>query len=311
MTPHNVVPLPDHQAVFQLDHRERMRWHFGDQYPRPFFYPLTGPSGAPLTRMGHPGAENHDHHQSVWFAHHDVNGHNFWANGQGTRIRQKHWLVYEDGDNQCAMATRLGWFAADDQEQVEQQVIAALSPDDSGGMFLDLQLTFRAPKDREVVFGQTNFGFLAVRLAKSISVHFGGGEITSSEGLVGEAAIFGQFARWMDYSGPVTMLNKNGKAQTATEGITYFDHPANHASPAHWHVRSDGWMGASPCMHGSIGIDANEDLTFRYLLHAHDGGANSNRSEAVFDAFAASPGYVVEKSRRKHRQYDLRRVGEE
>lgn len=311
MTPHNVIPLPDQQAEFQLDHRGRMLWHFGNHYPRPFFYPLTGPSGASLTRMGHPGAENHDHHQSIWFAHKDVNGHDFWSNGSDTRIRQKHWLVYEDGNRQCAMASVLGWFTADGVEQMEQQVVAALSPDDKRGMFLDLQLTFRAPKEREVNFGQTNFGFLAVRVAKSISVHFGGGEIVSSEDLVGESAIFGQFARWMDYSGPVTVLGKDGKPKTVTEGITYFDHPGNHASPAHWHVRSDGWMGASPCMHAALGIDAGKELTFRYLLHAHGGGANANRSEAVFDAFAASPGYVVEKSKRKHRQYDLRRTGEE
>ena len=37
------------------------------------------PSGATLTRIGHPGAENHDHHRSVWFAHHKVNGLDFWS----------------------------------------------------------------------------------------------------------------------------------------------------------------------------------------------------------------------------------------
>lgn len=308
MPAHTVTPLPGHQAAFALDHRERMRWHFGEDYPRPFFFPFTGPSGADLTRMGHPGAENHDHHQSIWFAHKDVNGHDFWSNGTGTKIRQKNWLVYEDGDTQAAMASLLGWYAADGVEQMEQQVVAALSPDSAGGMFLDLQLTFRAPKDREVLFGQTNFGFLAVRAAKSLSVHFGGGEITNSEGLVGEAAIFGQFARWMDYSGPVTALDGSGKPMTGTEGITYFDHPSNHGSPVHWHVRSDGWMGASPGMHAALGIDAGKNLTFRYLLHAHGGGADAEQSNILWQAFAGSPAYVVEKSTGKHRQWDLRRA---
>ena len=55
-----VVPLPDHQAAFRIDGAERLRWHFGPSYPRPFFFPLIGPSGTPLTRMGHPGDPGHD-----------------------------------------------------------------------------------------------------------------------------------------------------------------------------------------------------------------------------------------------------------
>ena len=52
-----LIPLPEHQVAFQVDGAERLRWHFGPQYPRPFFYPLIGPaSGLSVTRMGHPGA---------------------------------------------------------------------------------------------------------------------------------------------------------------------------------------------------------------------------------------------------------------
>ena len=61
--------MPDNQVSLQIDGEERTRWHFDAKYPRPFFYPLIGPSGDTLTRMGHPGAQNHDHHRSVWWAH--------------------------------------------------------------------------------------------------------------------------------------------------------------------------------------------------------------------------------------------------
>ena len=60
-----LVPLPDQQLSFQVDGSERLRWHFGPAYPRPFFYPLRGPSGSVLPRMGHPGAPDHDHEISV------------------------------------------------------------------------------------------------------------------------------------------------------------------------------------------------------------------------------------------------------
>ncbi len=85
-----VLPEPDHAFSFRIDGREVTRWNEGRSYPRPFFFPVIGPSGFSLTRMGHPGAPDHDHHQSIWFAHNTVMGFNFWANDTGATIRQSH-----------------------------------------------------------------------------------------------------------------------------------------------------------------------------------------------------------------------------
>jgi len=110
-----LLPLPEHQVSFQIDGRERLRWHFGLQYPRPFFFPLTGPkSGQSVTRMGHPGAPNHDHHRSVWFAHNLVQGVNNWGDEGPGRIRQSEWIAYQDGDDEAVMAVKLGWFDGHD-----------------------------------------------------------------------------------------------------------------------------------------------------------------------------------------------------
>ena len=295
-----IIPLPDHQVVFQIDGQERLRWHHGPDYPRPFFYPLVGPSGGSLTRMGHPGAANHDHHRSVWFAHHDVQGVDFWGDQTEARIRQKHWLCYRDGDDEAVMATLLGWYGGEGaQELMEQEVVAVVRPGDERETLIELQATFR-PKAEVLEFGKTNFGFLAVRVAKHISAYFGGGELTNSEGVRGEPEIFGKPARWMDYGGPVPA--------GGTEGITYFDHPANLGYPSHWHVREDGWMGTSVCMHGPRAALRDEPLVLRYLLHAHGGDVDADRANRVADEFARTKGYAVERSKAKHRQYEVRRI---
>ena len=117
-----VVPLPDHQASFRIDGSERLRWHFGPSYPRPFFYPLVGPSGNVLTRMGHPGDPSHDHHRSIWFAHEKVLGINFWGDQTTARIRQKNWLCYKDGADEAIMAARLGWFDGHDPKELLDQM---------------------------------------------------------------------------------------------------------------------------------------------------------------------------------------------
>ena len=85
--------MPDNQVSLQIDGEERARWHFDAKYPRPFFYTLIGPSGDTLTRMGHPGAQNHDHHRSVWWAHAKVDGEDYWSENGGTQIRQRLWLA--------------------------------------------------------------------------------------------------------------------------------------------------------------------------------------------------------------------------
>ena len=299
-----VEPLADHQVSFVIDETERLRWHFGPSYPRPFFFPLLGPAGSPLTRMGHPGASNHDHHRSVWFAHQKVLGIDFWSDNTAARIRQKNWLVFEDGDDEAVMAVLLGWYDGHDpQELLEQEVIAAVRPGPEGETFLELQSTFR-PKAESLEFGKTNFGFLAVRLAKSIAEYFGGGRLTNSARKTGEPAIFGQPAHWMDYSGPV----HGADGKETVEGITYFDHPNNPGQPTRWHVREDGWMGASPCMDQPQVTTHKKPLVVRYLLHAHRGEVDPTRADKLLAEFAKRPGYSVARSKAKHQQHELHRV---
>lgn len=295
-----VVPLPDHQASFRVDGRERLRWHFGPLYPRPFFYPLVGPSGLSLTRMGHPGAPNHDHHRSIWFAHEKVLGINFWSDATKAVIRQQQWLCYQDGEDECAMAVLLGWFDGHDpKELLRQELVVAVRPGPRDGLRVEVQATFRPTADA-LEFGKTNFGFLAVRVAKSISEHFGGGVLTNGNGKEHEAAIFGKPATWMDCSGPVT--------KDVIEGITYIDHPSNPGHPVAWHVREDGWMGAAPCLGGPLTATRKDPLRLRYLLDAHAGKVDAKSANDLFDDFAATKGWEVAKAGVKHLEYVAQRV---
>lgn len=296
-----LIPLPDHQVSFRVDGDERLRWHHGPQYPRPFFYPLLGPaSGLSLTRMGHPGAPDHDHHRSVWFAHEKVSGVNFWTDRTAARVRQLQWLAYQDGDAEAVMAVRLGWNDGHDpKDLLEQDLFAALIPGPDRETFLELQSTFR-PTANQIELGKTNFGFLAVRVAKAISAFFGGGVLTNSEGAIAEPAIFGKPAAWVDYGGEQPGGHK--------EGVTFFDHPSNPGHPTPWHVREDGWMGASACFAGPRTVTRAEPLTLRYLLHARRGLLDPKRADDAFRAFAARPPLELVKAPAKHTAFGVRRA---
>lgn len=295
-----LVPLPDNQVSFTVDGVERLRWHAGTTAPRPFFYPLLGPSGQPLTRIGHPGAPDHDHHRSIWFAHNKVLGINFWGDTSPARIRQLDWIAYHDGDEEAVMGVKLGWFDGHDPKPlIMQEVIAALRPGENGETFLELQTTLTPLADM-LELEKTNFGLLAVRVAKNLSVHFGGGQLTDSEGRTGEPAIFGNRAAWVDYSGSIL--------PNVVEGITFFDHPQNPGHPSHWHVREDGWMGASLCFAEGRVITKADPLRLRYLLHAHRGGADATQAVNVLRAFAERPVFRISKTKVKHEMWTIERT---
>lgn len=303
-----VIPIAAHQVSFQIEGVEKFRWDFSDDYPRPFFYPFRGPSGEMLTRMGHPGAPDHDHHQSIWFANNRVNGFDFWANGKQTKIRQRQWYAYEDGQDEAIMGCRLDWIDPDGVSLMQQELIAAIVPMENNEYAMELQFTLTPTRPGATVeLDKTNFAFLAIRVAKTISAQFGGGVITNSEGQVGEHDIFGKSARWVDYSGPVGVGEGESRISTV-EGITCFDHPSNHHYPTPWHVRDDGWIGAAVNLNEGITLDAETSLTLRYLLHAHRDSYQHEKATSVHEVFALRPGFVLSKGTKPGFQYEIKRA---
>jgi hypothetical protein len=280
-----LVPQADDQVAFVVAGKERLRWHAGRRYPRPFFFPLIGPSGLSLTRMGHPAAPDHDHHRSLWLGHHNVGGVNFWEERGGTQqIRQEQWVHYQDGEDEAGMVVDLGWFDAHNVRLLKQQLIAVLRPLDGGETWLELQLSFTPIMDG-LELAKTNFGFMGLRVAKDLSIHYGGGQLTNSEGATGEPAIFAKPARWVDYSGPIT--------NEVTEGVTWFDHPSNPGHPTSWHVRADGWMSAAFNLRETWKLKAKEPLRLRYGFHLHKDGHDAKIAGERIKAFAATSAWEV------------------
>jgi hypothetical protein len=280
-----LVPQPDDQLSFQVDGQEKLRWHFSPRYPRPFFFPLIGPSGRSLTRMGHPAAANHDHHRSLWWGHRSINNVNFWEERGGSQqIRQENWVHYQDGADEAGMVVRLGWFDNHNVRQMRQELIAVYRPLPRNEGLLELQTTF-TPQAARLPLIQTNFGFLGLRVAASLSAHFGGGHLTGSTGDEGEQRLFGQQTHWMDYSGPIV--------GTTWEGITWFDHPSNPNHPTSWHVRDDGWMSAAFCLRSAHIIEKNQPLRLRYAFHIHAGPVARQTADAHRQNFANSAAWSV------------------
>lgn len=304
-----IEPLAEQQFGFFIGPTEVTRWHFSDRAPRPYFFPVNGPSGVSLTRMGHPGAPNHDHHRSFWFAHNDLLGIDFWSETTTARIRQSQWYAIDDGDDMARIAFELLWTDGHDpQPLIKQDVFVTLRSIQDGSAStdwsLELQSDLRSTADG-VEFRQSNFGILGLRVAKSLSVVFGEGEVTGADGSKGEPKLFGKPNRWVDYSGQVYTGGPNAADNPTVEGMTLIDHMSNVSHPASWHVRADGWIGPSLSRNASVLVPRDQPLRCRYLLYVHSGGCNSDKVNRLADQFDRSPPLRVQKGMQPHCQFEL------
>ena len=263
--PHvQVLPLPYDQASFEQQGKELTRYHFGASLKRPFLYPVNGIAGRSLTRMGHPRDPiSHSHHNSVWISHQNVGGVNFWEDRPGPQIKCERIEQYEDGDASAWLLAVNTWQDADGKTIMLERRRIEVQPHSPEQWLMLIDMQLEAPDNEPLVLGETAFGMIGVRMAKTIGVHDGGGRILNSEGSAGEPDIFRKPARWVDYSGPA--------APGATGGITLMDHPSNPGHPTPFHVRSDGWMGVCLTFAAPITIEPGRPLRLRYGLWTHAG----------------------------------------
>ncbi|MBM4086590.1 MAG: hypothetical protein FJ272_17540 [Planctomycetes bacterium] len=280
-----IIPLSDEQVSFQAvgggatPAREVLRYNFSPRCPKPYIFPLIGPAGLPVTRVGHPhDPVGHRHHRSIWVTHDHVNGVSFWADGAAT-IAHDRIVKLDDGPEKATLTFRNAWRDGSGRALLsETRAITLWRPTD-GEAIVDLLLSFTpATAMPSVTFGKTPFGFLGVRVARTMSVTDGGGTLRNSEGGVNEEGVFWKRARWMDFSGPILPNEING--------VTVFDHPSNPRHPTVWHVRNEGWMGAAFCQAEEYVLKQGETLNLRYRLLAHRGGADQSAFDAQWRAFA-------------------------
>lgn len=265
------VPLGYDGVSFQVDGVELARYNSGLSVHRPYIFPLIGPSGRMLTRMGHPHDPiGHRHHYSVWIAHHRVNGLDFWSDLEENRQQHIHFLELNDGPESASLLCEILWSSGsrtllNERRQYSVRYPSAFPPPGRASMhiywYLDIT-TSLSPVEGKVTLNTTPFGLLGVRVAKSVCVRDGGGSILNSHGQKNETGTFARPAKWCDYSGFV--------AEDIREGIAVFDSPQNFGFPPKWHTRDDGWFCPSHFRDSPLTIE--NTVTFRYRLFIHSGG---------------------------------------
>jgi len=293
--------------IRQLDDRLRIEIDgelFAEYYyrdvSRPFLYPVRAAGGEDVSRHwpireADNEERDHPHHRSLWYAHGEVNGHDFWSeSGRAGKTVHVEFSEVRSGPevgiirSRNQLVTREG-----DVLGTEDFVLRIYRATDF--RLLDFDVTIHASHG-DLVFGDTKEGTMAIRLAETMRLRpnkFNEGKptghIVNSEG-VRDGATWGKRAAWVDYCGPV-----DGEIL----GVAIFDHPTNPRHPTWWHVRDYGLFAANPFgVHdfenkpagtGNLRVPSGESMTFRYRFYIHSGDETAARVAERYQEYVASP----------------------
>jgi hypothetical protein len=274
-----------------------------------YFYPLIGPGGVNMTRSWpmKPDAEgeekDHQHHRSLWFAHGAVNGVDFWAETpKSGKVQHDQFVEVKSGTDSGLIKSTCKWVAPDGKIVCTDERTFRVYNRPGNERLFDFEITIKAPADRDILFGDTKEGTMAVRVNEQMRVAAPGnkpgkGHIVQSTGVrddqappkPGQTQTWGKRAEWCDYNGPV-----DGKQV----GIAIFNHPSNPVHPTPWHVREGGLFAANPFgIHdfekkepgaGNLNVPAGKTITFKYRFYIHEGDEKQAKVAERYKEYVSS-----------------------
>ena len=270
-------------------------YRHGPEWFRPYFHPVLGPHGLPVTRgfpmvADLPGeTSDHPHHKGIWSAYGEAGGVDNWAEAETSgRTLHRGFETVESGPAFGRFIALGDWVDHDGGLAVlaERRTITVYATVPYRLFDYELELTATGS---DVLFGDTKEGgFISLRVASSMDAK-AAGRLENSRGGVGESEVWGKRAEWCDYSGPV-----EGK----TAGVAFLENPASFGHPTYWHARDYGLMSANPfglseflgeghC--GDYVLPAGETIVFSYRVYIHEGDAGTGQVDPMYRAYTSPP----------------------
>jgi hypothetical protein len=250
--------------------------------PKPYFHPLLGPGGLPLTLY-----EPHDHlwHRGLWFTIKFVNGENFWEEQPpfGTQETDPEPRIDAQPDGSVAVSSNMLWRRPEGEIALleRRQWIWSATED---GFAIDwsstLTPTVDTLLDRTPYTTWGGYGGLAFRGTRGLGA-------TRFLTPAGERErMRGERAPWCDLSGRLD----GGPDLSA--GICFLDPPTNvrHPTPFYGHPAPGSFLNAAFLFHDPLHLSKGQMLTLRYRVLVHDGIWDAARAQAEWEQYVPEVG---------------------
>ena len=281
----------DNAIDVTVDGRAFTTFRYGTDGFRPYFFPVLGPGGSPVTRgETSDNSSDHVHHRSLYVAYGEVNDVDVWAEGENSgRVVHQSFTDKSGGAAVGKIYTENDWVnKAGEKLMSDRQNFRIYNTPDTGTI-IDLDLTFIASAG-DVYFGDTKEGgIISVRVNPSMNAS-DGGKIENAYGGTNEGETWGKRAQWCDYSGIV---------EGTPVGVAVFDHLSNPRYPTYWHVRNYGLMTTNifgtgtfegdQSKDGSYTLKSGEEMNFRFRVLIHAGDAATGQVAQKYHDFINPP----------------------
>jgi len=294
------------QIDVAIDGHPFTTYYFDPAQAKPYLQPLRTASGTVVTRgfpIGNDVPEAHakdrqlePHQRDFYFAHGDINGVNFWAEEAFSRFYGPQSMPFGrtvfrklDAVPSGSRNTLRAEFALESPKGVIGTEIQELTfSGDRSTRQIDAAFTLRADHGA-IAMNDTKEGTFAIRVAPELNSP--PGLMLNARSAIGEPAIWGKPAEWVDYSGTI------GGERV---GIAIFDHPRNFRHPTTWHARGYGLFSVNPFglraftsdpkVDGTYRIESGGSLTLRYRVLIHGGDALQADIPGAYRRYAEAAG---------------------
>ncbi len=278
------------------------RYHYGDQWRKPFLWPVNAEGGLGITR-DYPMetestpriARDHPHHKSFWSAYGEVNGHDLWAEGNNAGNQRSGQITFGSGDAYGWIRAENVWEDKDGNPLLDELREYRFYAAPETARLFDAHVTLKASHGEVLLSDTKEGGIVSARMRPDIS--HARAVITNAHGDQGEGAAWGKPSPWCDFSGDVP--------DVGWRGLAIFDHPGNFRHPSSWHVRNYGLMGANAFGYsyfrerdynkalmpenGDHTLAAGEALSFAYRIYVHSGNVEEASVADRYADYAAPP----------------------
>ncbi len=275
--------IEENRVRIDVDGKEFTAYRFDRQQKYPYFWPVNGPrSGKSLTTET---SNPYPHHHSLFFGCDQVNGFNFWQEGndRGQIVSDGPALV-SAGPERAEFTDRCLWRVPGREPLLEDTRRIRVSAPGPNVRFIDFEITLRALVDIHVV--KTNHSLFSVRVMPHLSPQQGG-VLADAMGRHGEKATFGRKAPWCGFVGD------NGGHR---EGIAILDHPENAWFPSPWFTRDYGFASPTPMFWlGEDGwrLPKGRTLSLKYRVYVFAGEAACGEVDRVWRPWAGAEGIRI------------------
>ena len=241
---------------------DRVVWQltFNKEEGKPYFHPLSLADGTVLTALR---PADHPWHRGLWWSWKYINGINYWEEDKAGQSQGRTELdgvrVESNADYSARVEMELSYHPSGKPAVLtEKRVLSVSAPDARGNYSIDWESAFTAGAEN-LKLDRTppqnwagGYAGLGLRLAAATKRW----TFTSSEGAAGATNIYGQRARWLDFSG--------------RGGVTLFDSPQNPRHPTAWYPNSSmPWCTPAFLFHEPYELAAGAILNLRYRVLVH------------------------------------------